>query len=305
MFLGLRFPDRNLVQYSIELLGPWIGRGVALIFVAFFLYLGGVVVREFGVLLVTAVMPNTPLVVFSALLVMMAAYGVYLGLEAIARLVELVFPISVVVELAIFLMALPEMEFYQLQPVMAHPLPAILRSSVVLLAFLMEGTIILMSTPNLKQKRQATLWVPPVVSLLLFVTLGTTVVGVIALFGGRETARLVFPVYEFAKTVHLGGFIERIESLVVGIWVTSVGLKVMVLFYGAVTALAETCSLKDYRPLVLPYGVLLTALSILIFPDAMAIREFLRHTWPVMSPTVILMIVVLLWVVSLVRKKAD
>ena len=116
---------------------------------------------------------------------------------------------------------------------------------------------------------------------------------------------MTFPVYEFVKTVHLGGFIERIESLMVGIWVTTVGLKVMVLFYGAVTALAETLSLKDYRPLVLPGGVLLVALSILIFPDVNAIREFLAHTWPALSLTVSMGILVLLWVVSLVRKKGN
>jgi spore germination protein KB len=304
-FLGLRFPDQNLVEYSIELLGPWIGRGVALIFVVFFLYLSGVVVREFGVFLVTAVMPSTPEVVFNTLLVLLAAYGVYLGLEVIARVTELIFPISLAAGLVIFLMALPEMDFYQLQPVMAHSFPSILRTSMVLLAFITEGIVALMLIPNMNKKRQAALWLPPVVSLLLFFSLIIVVAGAIALMGGHETARLVFPVYEFAKTVHLGGFIERIESLMVGIWVTTVGLKLMVLFYGTVTALAETCNLKDYRPLVLPTGVLLVALSILIFPDAVAIRHFLAHTWPAMSLTVSLGILVLLWAVSLVRKKGN
>lgn len=305
LFLGVRFPDRNLVEYSIELLGPWIGRVIALIFVAFFLYVSGVVVREFGALLVTAVMPSTPLVVFSTLMVMMAAYGVYLGLEVIARVTELVFPIFLAVGLAIFLLALPEMDFYQLQPVMAHSFPSILKSSTVLLAFVAEGLVTLMFVPNMNKQREAALWLPPVVSLLLFVPLVLLVVGVTALMGGKETARLAFPVYEFVKTVHLGGFIERIESLMVGIWVTTVGLKVMVLFYGAVTALAETLSLKDYRPLVLPGGVVLVALSILIFPDVNAIREFLAHTWPALSLTVSMGILVLLWVVSLVRKKGN
>jgi spore germination protein KB len=303
MFLGLRFPNQNLVQYSIELLGPWIGRVVALVFVAFLLYLSAVVVREFGEFLTTAVMTSTPLVVFDTLLVLLAAYGVYLGVEVIARVTELIFPISLAVGLAIFLMALPEMDFYQLQPVMAHPFPSIFKTSVVLLAFMVEGMVFLMFIPNMNKKKQAALWLPPVVSLLLFVSLFIVVGGAIALMGGRETARLVFPAYELAKTVHLGGFIERIESLVVGVWVTTVGLKLMVVFYGAVAALAETCSLKDYRPLVLPAGVLLVALSILIFPDAVAIRRFLDHTWPPMSLTVTLGIVILLWVVALVRKK--
>ena len=131
-------------------------------------------------------MPSTPLVVFSTLMVMMAAYGVYLGLEVIARVTELVFPVFLALGLAIFLLALPEMDFYQLQPVMAHSFPSILKSSTVLLAFVAEGLVALMFVPNMNKQREAALWLPPVVSLLLFVPLVLLVVGVTALMGGRR-----------------------------------------------------------------------------------------------------------------------
>ncbi|MEG3068789.1 MAG: GerAB/ArcD/ProY family transporter [Syntrophaceticus schinkii] len=34
--VGLRHPEKNMVEYGIDLLGPWLGRAVAIIFALFF-----------------------------------------------------------------------------------------------------------------------------------------------------------------------------------------------------------------------------------------------------------------------------
>ena len=77
--LGLRFPEKNLVEYSIDLLGPWFGRAVCIIFALFFLHINAYLVRAFSVLLITETIPDTPFSVLNILLVILVAYGVYLG----------------------------------------------------------------------------------------------------------------------------------------------------------------------------------------------------------------------------------
>jgi spore germination protein KB len=121
--------------------------------------------------------------------------------------------------------------------------------------------------------------------------------------GAKETARLIFPTYELAKTVHLGGFFERFESLVVGIWVSTVGLKLMVIYYAGIMAIAQSLNLRDYRPIVLPGGLILVALSILEFTDIVQVRSFLFQYWPPLSVAFFGGITLLLWVVALLRKK--
>ena len=301
--LGLRFPDKNLVEYSVDLLGPWLGRALGILFGLYALYVGAVIIREFGELLVTEVMPSTPLVVLSALLVALAAYGVYLGLEVIARVNEIVFPLAIIALFIVFLFALPEMEFHQLEPVLTHSFASLFKTSASLWSFFAEGTIFLMFIPNLRKQGEAFKRFIPAVVVLLVVILTVDVAGVIALMGAPETSRLIFPIYELAKTVHLGGFIERIESLVVGIWVSTVGLKLMVIYLAAVLAFAQSFNLRDYRPLVLPSGVILVALSILVFTDIVQVRSFLFQYWPAMSISFSTGLILLLWAVALLRKK--
>ncbi|MEG3068788.1 MAG: GerAB/ArcD/ProY family transporter [Syntrophaceticus schinkii] len=226
------------------------GTGRGNYFCPFFLHLNAYVVRSFGSLLITETMPETPLVVFNILIVLIAAYGAYLGLEVFSRVNEIVFPLSILVGVAIVAMGLPEMNFDLFKPFFTHPLPQMLRASLVLFAFYAEGTFLLMIIPSFRQPNEARQVVWPVV-LILSVAMLFDVGALIALFGHEDTARMVFPTYEFAKTVHLGGFLERIESLVVGVWVATVGLKVTVFYYVSVLIFAQTFNLKDYRPLVL------------------------------------------------------
>ncbi|NPV29043.1 MAG: endospore germination permease [Firmicutes bacterium] len=300
--LGLRFPGKNIVEYASELLGPWGGRALGILLALFFFYLNGIIIREFGELLVTAVMPETPLVVFNALLVIMAAYGVYLGLEVFARVNEIIFPFSLLVGLVTLALAVPEMDFFQLQPVLVHSFVHILRGAGSLFAFFGEGMVFTMFLPCLRRPEEAH-WVNLQVVFLLVAAGVSTIAGVIALFGAEETARLVFPTYELAKTVHLAGFLERIESLIVGVWVAAVGLKVMVIYYAAVVAFAQSLGLQDYRPLVLPSGLVLVALSILEFADNDHVREFLARYWGPFGITVQAGIPLLLFLLALARKK--
>lgn len=294
VYLGRRFPDKNLVEYSIELMGPWAGRAVGMIFGLFFLYMNGVVIREFGELLVSLVMPETPLIVFIGLIVALAAYGVYLGLEVFARVNELLFPVAFFIVMAYILMAVPEMEFYHLKPVLVHPLPALLHSSAILFSFYVEGSALLMFYPSLRRPEEG----KPIsyqVGIFLAIAMLVDLIGVIALFGPDETARLIFPTFELAKIVHIGGFIDHIESLFIGIWVTMGGLKVMVFYYVSALAFAESWGLRDYRPIVLPLGIILAALAVLEFADTSQIHSLFRlmHVFVITVPVAITLLVCL------------
>ena len=302
--VGLRHPEKNMVEYGIDLLGPWLGRAVAIIFALFFLHLNAYVVRSFGSLLITETMPETPLVVFNILIVLIAAYGAYLGLEVFSRVNEIVFPLSILVGVAIVAMGLPEMNFDLFKPLFAHPLPQMLRASLVLFAFYAEGTFLLMIIPSFRQPNEARQVVWPVV-LILSVAMLFDVGALIALFGHEDTARMVFPTYEFAKTVHLGGFLERIESLVVGVWVATVGLKVTVFYYVSVLIFAQTFNLKDYRPLVLPYALILVVLSLLGWADTNQITLYMSRYFPLFAFTVLGGTTLLLFFVGITRMRGS
>ncbi|AFV11108.1 spore germination protein KB [Thermacetogenium phaeum DSM 12270] len=299
--LGRRFSHKNLVEYSIDLVGPWAGRLLGIVFGLFFLYLNSYIVRSFGDMLVTEAMPETPLVVFTILMVGLAAYGVYLGLEVFSRVNEIIFPLSVLIAVVFIGLGIPDMDFYQLKPLFERSFFDVLRGAMILFGFFAEGAFLLMIFPNLQtsgQDRKIVL----AVSLILTITMLVDVVGLIALFGYEETSRFLFPSFELAKSVHLGIFIDRLESLVVGVWVATISLKVMVFYYISVLTFAEVFGLKDYRPLVLPFAFLLTGISVLGWSNSNQVRIFLQYYFPLLSINVLGGITLLLYIVSFWRR---
>lgn len=302
IYLGLRFPKKNLVEYAIELLGPWGGRALGIFLGAYLIYLCGIIIREFGDHLVTAVMPTTPLVVFSIIFVIMVVYGVYLGLEVFARVNEIIFPLFLFVLIFGTLLAAPQMDFSLLEPALVHTPASILKGSISLFAFYSEGFILLLFLPYLRRPKDA----PKLnlaVSSLLTISITIIVLSQLAVFGPEETGRIIFPTFELAKMISIGGFFERIESFLLSFWVATVALKVMLLYYAALLAFAQSLNLKDYRPLVLPGALILVTLSVLVFPDVGYARRFLTTSWAICGLVLQAGIPIFLYILAVIRKK--
>ncbi len=302
MSVGFRHPDKNLVEHSINILGPWLGRVVAIIYALFFLHLSACLILSFGSLLITETMPETPLAVLNVLLVLIAAYGAYLGLEVFTRVNEIIFPLSLVVLMAIFAIGIPDMNFELLKPFFTHTPSQMMRASMVLFALYAEGTFVLMIIPSLPKSNMTWQIAFPVALILSFMMLAD-VGALIAMFGHEDVERMVFPTYEFAKVVRLGGFLERIESLLVGVWVGTVGLKVTAFYYVSALALAQALNLRDYRPLILPYAFILMVLSLIGWSDTNEITRYLINYFPLFALTVLGGTPILLYLAGIIRKR--
>jgi spore germination protein KB len=300
--LGLRFPGKTPVEYGMDLLGKWGGRALGMLLGLFYFYVAAVVVRELADHLVIAVMPRTPLVVFIALYVFAMAYGVYLGLEVFARVGEILYPLFLVTLLAGIFFLIPQLNWDLLKPVLDHSPLELLRGSLTLLAFYGEGLAILFLIPCMRRPEQA----PGLnlkITLLLNIPLLVMVVTEVAMFGALETSRILFPSFELVKMISVAGFFERVESFLLAFWVTTVCLKVALLYYTAMISFAQSLNLRDHRPLVWPGAVSLAALAVLVFSDITQARGFLAKSWPVFGLSVEGGVPILLYSLALLRKK--
>lgn len=300
--LGLRFPGKNPVEYGMDLLGKWGGRALGMLLGLFFFYIAAIVVRELADHLVISVMPQTPLVVFIALYVVAIAYGVYLGLEVFARAAEILYPVFLVTLLLGTIFLIPQMNFDLLKPALVHSPPELMRGSLTLLAFYGEGLAILFLIPSMRHPEQA----PGLnwkITVLLDIPLLVIVVAALTIFGAAETSRILFPTFELEKMITVAGFFERVESFLLAFWVTTVCLKVALLYYTALISLSLSLNLRDHRPLVWPGAVILGALAVVLFSDVAQARGFLSKTWPVFGLSVEGGVPILLYSLALIRKK--
>ena len=87
---SLNFPGMTAVQFSQAILGKFFGSIVAFLIIGFWIFDAAVTARAMGGAVVTAFMPETPILVFIAMTVFLSANGARHGIEITGRWSEMV-----------------------------------------------------------------------------------------------------------------------------------------------------------------------------------------------------------------------
>lgn len=299
--LATRYPGQNLFQYLQSILGTWPGKITGVFYILFFLHSNGIITREFGDLLETLIMPKTPPIVFHVIMVLLSAWAVRGGLEVISRTIEIALPVILLVFMIIIFLPAQEMEVHNLFPVMENGILPVLKSSLVANAF--RGEIILLAvflpflTKPEESKRSALL----AVIWLGFMLACTDAICTMVL--GPSVARLTFPTFSLIRQISIGNFFERIDSILVFMWVIGHYGKIAIFYYTTVLGIAQLANLKSYRPLILPTGVFLIALSFHSAENSAELISYISNTFPSFACLFEYIIPTLLMILALIKSK--
>lgn len=272
--LSRRFPEQTLVQYAGLVAGRIPGKIIGLIYIFYFLFfINTFVIRFFGELLVSIFMPETPLVVFLAGIVFAAAYAVRCGLEVIARTNEILHPVALFIALLLVVLLIPEMKFQNFTPVLENGILPVFRGTYIALVYFGEVIMLGMLLPYLNQRRQMEgIIFKGFLLIILFQLL--SVLTSIAVFGAM-LARIEVPAILGARLISIAELIERVEPLFLLLWIMAAFVKVSIFLYCGVLATAQWLHLKEYKPLALPTGLLLTVLSLIVWENESEMTEFM------------------------------
>ncbi|SMB92306.1 spore germination protein KB [Thermanaeromonas toyohensis ToBE] len=281
--LGQRFPRETPFQYAPRVLGKILGTFFNILFLWYAFHLAALLLLNFSELYVIAIMVTTPLIVFIGIMAILAAWAVRSGLEALARLAELLTPFLIVtiIVLNILTLATPKLPHWEnLLPIMAEgPLP-ILRGILPSFAFPFGETVFfLVLIPFLTSPRKCHR--PFALAVILISLLLTSVlVRNIIVLGPQEASRVNFPSLTTIQLINIGDFLQRMDPLIIFIWTFGVFLKLTVVFYVFTLGTAQVFGLQDYRFLVFPTGLLLTFFAPAVYENFHQMLRFAARTWP-------------------------
>jgi spore germination protein KB len=114
---------------------------------------------------------------------------------------------------------------------------------------------------------------------------------------------MIFPYFILSQYISLFHFIERLETLVMIIWVGGVAVKLAVFIHSSAIAAAGALGLKSYRVTLLPIAVIMVILSRVLYDTFFKLFDFLIYTWPPYATVVELVIPALILLVAVIRKK--
>lgn len=264
--------DKNLIEITEDVMGPYVGVVFNLAIVAVLVCVNFLYVRIFSEAMLIATLPQTPVSVVGAAFVICAIWGSYLGLEALARSVKLVYPLIFGGILILMLSLIPEYKINNLYPIFGNGVDHILLSGGLGSSVVAEGllaAILIKSLASRKLFPKATTRA----MIIGFATLFIMELVLLLSIHWRTVSEFVLPFYSLSRSIYLGRFFQRVESIFVIIWTFIALVKIALLLYASVVALAGTLKIKNYRPLIWPVAIITFMLSLLP-PDFSATVQY-------------------------------
>lgn len=300
--LASKFPGQNLIEISLTLLGKPLGKLIGLLYVSFFFQSNAVIIREFAEIIHTYVLIKTPLVLFALAVVSLAAITTRLGLEVISRSNLVIAPIIYLSILITLAFVFKDLNADYLTPILAKGFKPVLKGAIFSFEWICQSFLVLMLLPHLNAtdttRKTLNIALGAVGFLLLIPAILT-----LSLFGPELTAAMDNPIYYLVRYIRIGGFIERIDILILVTWISGVFIKISIFFYLGCTALAQVIGLKEYQALTFPYASLLVSFSLLIFKNISEMIEAFSTYFPWYYLFFEFFIPILFLILSLVFKK--
>lgn len=299
--LAQRFKGKTLVEIATLVYGPVIGKAISLIFLAYLFHLGSLVLsnfsRFFGLIL-----PETPNRVFSLLIILVCILSVQRGIEVIARCAIIFVPINIAIILVDTLFLIKEMKLENLLPFFDVPIAKLLLAAHGTATFPFGETVVfLMLFCYLKTTKRGIL----ISSFLAVITTGMILMMIVARnFSvlGASAEVYIYTSFQAVQNINIVNIINRIEILIAINFLNMGIIKISVLLFGTVSGTAQVLGLKSYKPLIIPFSILMIFLESITNVNTPEMLEFAEKTYPIYALPFQLGIPLLTLVLAIIRK---
>lgn len=313
-FLKNREPGEGLREMLARALGPVFGALVTGIFAAWMLFYCGFILRSGADRFISTVYPDSRPLFFSAAMALCCLPAALGRPETLCRVSKVLLPVMWAVLALVLALALATVNFSELLPATvsdaggiflgAVPAVNVVCAMLTYVCFLEGGAP---KTPG--RTRRWAAWLAPM--LLLLLILCVTVVGN---FGGRLTDDLDYPFFAMVRNVRLLQTVERIEAIVVALWVLPDFVLVSMLLiiasrsamsllgYSAAERRGPLWDMKNGRWLVPLCTLSAAAVSAVAAPDSFALQFMSETLVPGLNMGLIFGLLPLCFAVGKIRK---
>lgn len=314
-FMSRRKSGEGMAELIIRSLGDRCGQTALVLLTLWMLLYAGFILRSGAERMVTMIYPDSSPTVFSVLTGLISVIAALGSARSLVRFAKLVQPV-VLGTLALFMLfALTSLDPRNLVPVTSRDaVPALLSALPVINAagVVLFFSCFLESECEYRPKRfkSYALWLIPM--LTIFLLLNITVIG---RFGAELTGLLTFPFFTLVRNLVFFNALERLEALIVSLWLFPDFLLVSALLYCAQYCLRlvlgekpayrgeRRTDLSRGRWLIPVCGAVSITAAIFIAPDSPSMTRWSERIIPIINLSVSFAIVPMIYAVGRLRKK--
>ncbi|WP_431811973.1 spore germination protein [Lysinibacillus sp. FW12] len=253
--LSQQYSDKTFYQYTQDIVGQWLGWLISSGVIVYFFTISAFEVRIMAEVTSLFLLEGTPTWAIILPFLWVGLYLISSGINSIARLFEIIFPITFVIFLLVAFLSIGIFEIDNLRPVLGLGLVPMLKGvKTATLAFLGPEIMLLLVAfmyPSDKSKAIKVVLVGITVPLLFYVITVVMVIGALSIDG---VVTRTWPTIELMRSFEIPGLIfERFESFLLVIWIMQIFATFTITYYAAALGLAQLFN-KTIHPFL--YGLL-------------------------------------------------
>ncbi|ERI94535.1 spore germination protein [Clostridiales bacterium oral taxon 876 str. F0540] len=261
------YPNDTLVDYMPKIWGKYLGTFFSILYVLYFQYLSARVLRDFTGLITISSMPQTSRIFIGTLLTLTIAYGITTGFETICRAAEILFPLMIfglLLSYVLLFYTKNMLVFNRLLPIMEDGLITETIKSWKLIAFPFGEFIAFSMLYRTLNEPKKLIKIVPWVVILEGISLSSITLLFIASLGVKYATTTNFPLLETLRLIHVGGFLDRLDILIVVTLVTAGFMKISIFMYVSILGTSQLFKVKNQRYLSFPFAIIVLIYSELI-----------------------------------------
>ncbi|WP_216831773.1 GerAB/ArcD/ProY family transporter [Alkalihalobacterium elongatum] len=205
------YPSKTIVEMLEQAFGVILGKILSISILSYFFYMVVITAYALFDFIYVIFLPETPKWAFAISFYIVVIYGMYLGMESIARMAEPLLLIIIVTGITISIAGQPEKNYENLFPLFEYGTTPILLG--MLLTAALFGEFILLMMLRLRKehsKAKSFLFTNMITVLLITWMFISTSISTLAVFGSEQVKDLQYPAQSLVRVVSIG-FIERID----------------------------------------------------------------------------------------------
>ena len=215
-----KFPTFDLIDISGYLGGKVLKWIIGILYIAYFLFFGGVLLHIFSSFLQIVYFPLTKLFYVSLLFVIASFITSTMKYNAIFRSTYIIFPFIIISTIALFLSDIPFFEVERIYPIFGNGLFTTFVSGICNI-FAIQGLAYIYFTPPLLKEPNKIKKVA-IISIIISCIFLLICVGLILfMFNGFIETDELLPLYSSVKYIEFGSFFEQLDLIFILIWIIS------------------------------------------------------------------------------------
>lgn len=296
------FPETDLFDILEILYGKIFGRVFTALITWYALHLCSLVLRNFTEFMQIVAFPETPQLPMMIALILVTAYLAISGANILGKWSIIMLPIVVLTVFLTIVLAMSDLDYARLEPVLANGLQKVFTGAYQILTFPLAETVLFLGIAGSVRKEINPYKIYGFAVLTGSFVLLLVILRNITILGVPMISASYFPSYTTARILHISDFLTRVEGSITMNFLLSGIVKITLCLIVAAKGLSKLFAIQDYKIMIMPASMLAVALSAIVYKSAMEMFGFLVY-YQIYAIPFQMFIPAVVWITAEIRQK--